>query len=126
VKEWLGNIELNLVLFKKLNLNLVSIKALVIHFKGFKYCRFRKSPILSELDKFKRLVWCLRYQNCDFKNYVFVDETAVRVGEKPLYHWRLPSTYPDTLPSTNKFVSKVNIWGGISYQGATPFAVNYL
>ncbi|RNA34948.1 hypothetical protein BpHYR1_032386 [Brachionus plicatilis] len=46
---------------------------------GFRFCRFIKSPILSEMDK-KSLIWCLRYIYLDFKNYIFVDEKAVRIG----------------------------------------------
>ncbi|RNA34511.1 hypothetical protein BpHYR1_042841 [Brachionus plicatilis] len=78
---------------------------------GFKYCRLRKSPLLSELDKFKRL---FRYSDCDFSNYIFVDESCVRISKKALYNWRLKSSYPDTLPSSHKFLARMNVWGGIS------------
>ena len=86
----------------------------------------RKSPEISELDKIKRLVWCLRYKNCDFSNYIFVDETSIRISDKPLYHWRLPSSFPEALPSTHKFSVKINVWGGISFKGTTEFAVKFL
>ena len=94
--------------------------------KGFRYRRLRKSPYLNEYNKMLRYLWCLNYQKADFSKYVFVDETMVRIGDAPLYHYRLPCEYPDSLPCSSKFRQKVNVWGGISYKGATEFAVNYL
>ena len=41
----------------------------------------------------------------------------------PLYHWRLPSSYPEGIPSTAKERGKVNKCAGISFKGATEFAV---
>ncbi|CAF1083718.1 unnamed protein product [Brachionus calyciflorus] len=56
-------------------------------------------------------------------DYIFVDETMIRIFEKPIYHLRLPTCFPKALPSTSKFACKLNIWGGISYKGPTEFAV---
>ncbi|RNA36000.1 hypothetical protein BpHYR1_023351 [Brachionus plicatilis] len=61
-----------------------------------------------------------RYINLDFKNYI-LDETAVRLGHQELFHLRLASNYPESLPSTNNFCLKVNVWGGISLKEATQF-----
>jgi hypothetical protein len=52
-----------------------------------------------------------------------VDETAVRLWDLPLYHWRIPKAHPKGHPSTRKYLDKINVWGGISYQGPTEFAV---
>lgn len=68
-------------------------------------------------------MWCQKYINADLYNYVFVDETSIRLWDLPLYHVRLPSKKPLTFPSTRKDRKKVNIWGGISYEGPTKFAV---
>ncbi|RNA18695.1 hypothetical protein BpHYR1_049464 [Brachionus plicatilis] len=62
-------------------LYILDINCFVIKRSILKFCRLRKSPILSELDKLKRLIWGLRYINLDFENCIFVDETAVRIVE---------------------------------------------
>lgn len=84
----------------------------------------RKSPNLTDSHKLERLVWCLKNKNTDFSRYIFVDETTIRVFDRPLYHVRYPTKYPKSLPCSSKFEAKLNIWGGISVQGATEFAVN--
>ncbi len=68
-------------------------------------------------------MWCLRYQNADFSKYFFVDETSVRKGDIPIYHWRKAQTYPEAFKCSDKFSGKVNVWGGISFKGASKFAV---
>ena len=73
---------------------------------GYRYRRLRKTPYLTELQKLNRLLWCMKYRNCDFANYIFVDETTIRLGDLPLYHWRLPSTNPIGIPSTQKLDEK--------------------
>jgi hypothetical protein len=52
-----------------------------------------------------------------------VDETCIRLWDLPLYHWRLPKSYPQAIQSTRKNLGKVNVWGGFSFRGATDFAV---
>lgn len=79
---------------------------------------------MTEAQKLERFLWCLKHRGCDFNEYIFVDETMVRMSEKPIYHLRLPSQYPKAIPCTSKFASKLNIWGGISSKGPTEFAVN--
>ena len=53
---------------------------------------------------------------------MFVDETTIRILELPLYQVREKGE-PAGINSTSKYRLKLNIWGGISYRGATPFAV---
>ena len=69
----------------------------------------------------ERLVWCLRHQNFDFSNYIFVDESAMRTYEFPLFHSRFPSTYPDAVAIRSNVRIKINMWGGISFRGPTNF-----
>jgi hypothetical protein len=88
------------------------------------YRRTRGSPKLSEADKAVRYQWCKNNVTNNFENYVFVDETTVRVLEVPLYHLRKRTSRPEAIPHTAKQRLKINIWGGISYKGATPFAVS--
>jgi hypothetical protein len=47
------------------------------------------------------------------------------VLEVPIYHLRKANSRPETIPHTVKQRLKVNIWGGISSKGATPFAVSF-
>ncbi len=81
---------------------------------------------MSDYQKLRRYLWCRKNENNDFKNHVFVDETHVRLFEVPLYHVRQKGERPDGIPSTSKMRLKINIWGGISFKGPTPFAVRYL
>jgi hypothetical protein len=76
--------------------------------------------------KFKRLIWRLRYKGNDLRKYLFVDETTIRLWDPPLYHWRLLKAYPESIPTTDKYRKKENIWGGISFFGSTKFAVSLL
>ena len=52
------------------------------------YRRTRVTPQLNDHHKMQRLVWCLANQNNDFLNYVFIDETLIRIEELPLYRIR--------------------------------------
>lgn len=79
---------------------------------------------MKNIHKLNRLNWCLTHENTDFSNYVFVDETSVRLWDLPKYHWRLKSTYPEAIPSTEKHRYKLNVWGGMSSKGLTRFAVS--
>jgi hypothetical protein len=40
----------------------------------------------------------------------------------PIYHTRPVGSRPAAVPVTSKTRSKVNVWGGISFKGPTPFA----
>jgi hypothetical protein len=60
----------------------------------------------------------------DFKDYLFVDETTVRSLEIPLYYVRPRAQRPEAIPASGKIRFKVNVWGGISFKGPTPFIVN--
>jgi hypothetical protein len=46
----------------------------------------------------------------------------IRLWDLPLYHCRLPGSHPEAIPCTT-YRKKVNICGGISYKGPTPFKV---
>ena len=81
---------------------------------------------MSEFHKIQRYLWCRSHLNTDFKDYVFADETTVRILEIPLYHSRKKGERPDAHSSTSKIRMKVNVWGGISYEGPTPFVVSVI
>ena len=64
--------------------------------------------------------------NNDFSNHIFVDETSVWIGECRLYHYRHRGTYPQAVGFSSKDRHKLNLWGGISARGVTPFIVKTL
>jgi hypothetical protein len=59
------------------------------------------------------------------KDYIFADETTIRVLEVPLYHSRLRGSRT-TVPVSSKIKLKLNIWAGISSKGASPCLVSFL
>ena len=73
----------------------------------------------------QRFIWCLLNIENNFENYIFVDESMIRSLEIPLYHSRLPAKYPDYCGSSKKYTTKINIFGAISYRGASRFVVIY-
>ncbi len=90
---------------------------------GYVYRRVRKAPFLTDYNKLLRLLWCLKYRNADFSKYIFTDETMIRLWDLPLYHCRLRNSRPEAIPCTTKYRKKVNVCGGISFKGPTPFKV---
>jgi hypothetical protein len=70
-----------------------------------------------------RYHWCLLNKHNDFRNYVFSDESTLRVLEVPLYHLRRRGEHV-SVPVTSKVRLKLNIWGAISTKGAPPVFVN--
>ena len=85
----------------------------------------RKGPFLSIYHQMLRLIWCLRMKNKDLSKVLFVDETSVRIRDLPIYQWRTPSSYPEASSITSGVKKKLNVFGGISYKGATKFAVRF-
>lgn len=95
-----------------------------IYFSEFVYRRTRGAPYLTEFHKLQRYLWCRRHRNTNFYNYIFADETTVRLLDIPLYHSRKRASRPSACPSSAKIRAKINIWAGISYHGATPLIVS--
>ena len=79
--------------------------------------------MLTDFHKLQRFIWCKKNENTDFSNYLFVDESAVRLIDIPKFHVRLKNSRPETFPVTSKIRLKINVWGGISSKGPTPFIV---
>ena len=89
----------------------------------FVYRRTRCSPKLTEFAKLQRYMWCKSNLENNFKDYVFADETTIRILEIPIYHSRKKGQTPKAQCSSAKIRMKVNVWGGISYEGPTSFVV---
>ena len=43
-----------------------------------------------------------KYKDTDWSKYIFTDETMIRLWDLPLYHCRLPNSYPKAIPCTSK------------------------
>ena len=91
---------------------------------GFRYRRVRTKPILTPFHKLLRFLWCLENEHNDFENTVFADETCLRLKELPRYHWRPIGSYPEAVEVPTNSHTKINVWGGITSQGPTEFAVS--
>ena len=91
------------------------------NFKGLVYRRTQVTPQLNDHHKLQRLAWCLANQNNDFLNYVFIDETLIRIEELPLYHITEKGVRTGITKVCKKERQNFNVWGGISFCGATEF-----
>jgi hypothetical protein len=69
----------------------------------------------------QRVSWCLENENNDFANYLFVDETTIRIEKLPLYQIRERGIPEAQTKAIDKERLKLNIWGGISKCGVTQF-----
>ena len=59
----------------------------------------------------------------NFNNFVFVNESTIRLNECPRYHLRLPSKIPIGIVGGDKYFYKLNIFGAISCRGPSQFYV---
>lgn len=55
--------------------------------------RLRKSPKSPDFKKLHQLIWCYRFKDYDFNEYLSVSETTIEVYNQPFYHLRLPSFF---------------------------------
>jgi len=76
------------------------LKLLII--LDYVYRRTRGSPKLSNAVKALRYQWCKNNETNDFKNYLFSDETTVRVLEVPLR-----SLYSDVIQHFDQPFSRI-------------------
>ena len=81
--------------------------------------------MLSDFHKLRRYIWCRNHIYTNFEKFIFGYECTVRLFEIPLYHVRPRTSRPQAFCRTSKLRLKVNIWGGISFNGATEFAVGF-
>ena len=84
-----------------------------------KYCQ-----MIRELNKEKRLNWCIEMlqSNEKFKNVIFSDECSVQLDNHGTLCFRKRGE-PRKLKPKPKHPIKVHIWAGISTKGATPICI---
>ena len=78
---------------------------------------------MTTKQRLDRLNWCRANRNGRWLNYIWLDETACWINEAPSYHWRQTGLHPQTVGFLSSLRQKLNLWGGISWFGPTPFAV---
>ncbi|CAF0860996.1 unnamed protein product [Brachionus calyciflorus] len=89
---------------------------------GFKYRRSKtKTRNFTNEEKAMRLSFAQRFINSDLRNLIFVDEAAFQTGRFGLYHMRKSSSRPSAVWTKSRCVDRLNIWGGISWNGPTQF-----
>lgn len=70
-----------------------------------------------------RLIWCLNNKDNEFLNTIFSDESRMQTCRFGIMHMRLPSSRPHASAIKPRDVKSVNMWLGISWEGATRLAV---
>ena len=110
-------IYINTVFFvKKYNKN----KNLIL---GFNWRKILSRPILTKDQIKQRFFFAKRNYKKSFKKWIFVDETKLQTYSNPLYHMRLPATRVNRKHFSKRNFAKINIWGGISWNGHIKFFV---
>ena len=109
-KEKFATVEVSISTIKRARLELGWVC------KRVKYCQ-----LISEVNKEKRVKWCLeRVTNNDLKmdDVIFTDESTVQIKA----HWKVifrKAGHPIKLVAKPKHPQKVHVWAGISARGAT-------
>ena len=60
--------------------------------------------------KFYLIISIISHENTHFYNFVFVDESTIRLNDYPRYHLRLPSKIPIGIVGGDKYFYKLNIF----------------
>ena len=91
---------------------------------GFKKCRASKTPLLTYLQKLRRLRWAAAHKHYDFHKVIFSDEKRfAKRPDGPTMVWRRPGESRDprcTQKHTKFGGGGLLIWGAISYYRKFP------
>ena len=95
-------------------------KALGWSAKKTRYC-----ALITEVNKEKRMTWCLdRIAEGDLQlsDVIWTDESSIQLES----HWKITyqkKDHPVHLAGRPKHPPKIHVWGGISSRGATPIVM---
>ena len=81
-----------------------------------------KRPLITEVQKAKRLSWCRNHIDTDWKYFLFTDEAPFWQTGSVRTRYCRPGRGPQIIPSV-KHPSKVHVWGGVCYFGKTGLKV---
>lgn len=92
--------------------------------KGWVCTRPHYCQLIRQVNKVKRLEWCLEQINNNerFENVIFSDECTVQLEQHSKLYFR-KERQPRVLKQRPKHPPKVHIWGGISCRGATKIVI---
>ena len=109
--------------FPSLQVSLSTIKA-VRQRIGWVCTKPHYCQILREANKVKRFEWCKQQleKEEDFSEVIFTDESTVQLDHHSRICFR-KKREPRALKQRAKHPTKVHIWGGISYKGATKIVI---
>lgn len=95
-----------------------TIKKYLISLKYY-HKKAKKKPLLSRKTKKKRLAFCIKNYNCDYKSLVCVDESHfINVPQTGEYYWSKSSKKKDI--GVSKVRMNVSIFGAISWKKKYP------
>jgi hypothetical protein len=81
---------------------------------GMKYGRAIPKPILSEINKEKRLQFCYENKRNSFKNVIFSDESMFSMDSGHLYVWYKEHYEKFVIEQKGTQNYRVHVWGAIS------------
>ena len=79
------------------------------------------SPILTDLQKQRRVQWCEEHRDTDWTKVFFTDESSVWLYPNNIKVWTKENVRP--LYQRPKHSHKFHMWGGVSLRGVTPLCV---
>ena len=95
-------------------------KALGWSTKKTRYC-----ALITEVNKEKRMTWCLDRiagRDLQLSDVIWTDESSIQLES----HWKITyqkKGHPVHLAGRPKHPPKIHVWGGISSRGATPIVM---
>ena len=92
---------------------------------GYRFRTLRKAPILTPAIILERYIWCLKNLNNKFLfiNFVYADECKIEINNWRTKHLRKKTKTPCCAIQNHQQRLHVNVWGAISWEGASSFVV---
>lgn len=88
---------------------------------GYKNSVPRPIPLLTPIHKQRRVEWCRKHADFDWKNVIFSDETYIEVNLRVTPIWHKSGARPTV--SKPKFRAKIMCWGAISMRFKSSLAI---
>ncbi len=86
-------------------------------FRGSAYCQ-----LIRDVDKVKRLDWCMTNKEDEFGDVIFTDECSIQMESHRRFACRRKGEAPRPKPRP-KHPLKVHVWAGISRRGRTGICI---
>ena len=89
---------------------------------GWTYKRAAYCQLIRHINVKKRFDWAVEHVNDDFHDVIFTDETSVMLESHRRLCYRKKGDRPKPKPRA-KHPTKVHVWAGISWNGATKICI---